>query len=446
MKKQILIGALVLLATILVVFANPILNTIEAKTLDEGETLQFDVTATAPDNGTTTFSLATGAPSWASISKKDNTTATVTLSPDYEVVSGDISESFSITVNAVDADSTDSKTFEVVVNQLPLEIHDLKAYVDDEKDSGVSEDDIGTVMDIDDVYLGSELIIVIELENLFDEDDDDIDIEDIEIEAVLYDIDDGDDLEESEDIDKIKAGDKETVELVFDIPETADDDNYDLEIDIIGENEDTGEEYEIHLDFDVSVEKKSHDLRIEKAELTPSKVKCDRDAELYLKIKNLGKDEEDEVRVTVENEALGLSFSESDIEIEDDPDEPWTKTIMIDASDVEAGEYKIKTKVYYNDDNLEDAEDVILTVQECVVEEEEEEEEVVIVTPDTTQQVDTTTDSTTTTDTTADDTDMIETYETGFFSSSNLLIILLIIGIVVVVILNILMLTIAFRR
>ncbi len=434
MKKQILIGVLVLLAAALVVLANPILTAIPAQTVEEGQSMSFSVITTTPDNGDTVFSLATGAPSWASIAKVDNTHATVTLNPDLDVVSSksDISEDFSITVVAQDGDLVeDTQTFTATVTQLPLKVYNLEVRVDDDRVSGIDEDEIDTIMDIDDVYLGSEIKIEIELKNLFDE------VEDIKIDAVLYDIDDGDDLEEEDDINKIKAGERsDPIELVFEVPETANDETYELEITITGDNEDTNEEYEIVLKFDVNVEKKSHDLRIDKAELTPSTVSCDRTSDFYLRIKNLGDSEEDEVRVTVENSALGLSFSESDIEMDDDVDEEWTKTITIDAEGIAPGEYKIKTKVYYNDDNLEDIQDVILTVQSCAQEEEEEESEpepVVIVTPDAEE------------DATSDDSNVIETYEDGFFDNG-MTNILLIAGIIIVLILNIVLLVVAFRR
>ncbi|MBW2993198.1 hypothetical protein KY317_01335, partial [Candidatus Woesearchaeota archaeon] len=71
MKKQILIGVLVLLAAALVVLATPVINTIGAKTINEGETLTFDVTVSL-HNGSVIYSLATGAPSWASIVNKDD--------------------------------------------------------------------------------------------------------------------------------------------------------------------------------------------------------------------------------------------------------------------------------------------------------------------------------------------------------------------------------------
>lgn len=437
MKKQILIGALVLLATILVVFANPIMDAITDKNVFEGQTLEFNVTATAPDNGTTTFTV-TGA-TWATITKISDISAKIKLSPANGLITRGDTATYTINAVATDGNSTDTKSFTTTVEKR-LKVNDLKVYVDDKKVSGISEDEAANVMDIDDVYVSSKLKVEIELKNLFD-DKEDIAIEDIEIEGVLEEIDDGDDLEETAEVSDLDAEEKDTAELLFDIPETAEDDTYNLVVTITGDNEDTNEEYEITLEFNVNVEKKSHDLRIDRAELTPAAVSCDRTSELYLKIRNFGKNDEDEIRVTVENTALGIKFEEKDISLDSDIDEYWTKTIPIDAKNLAAGDYKLSTKVYYDVDKLFDIKDVLLTVQKCVVAAEEQpaaEPEVVVVTPPAAPAAAT---GTTT------GSDITETFEgAGFFESTNMVPILLIVGIVAVIILIVLMLVLVFRR
>ncbi|RLE43368.1 hypothetical protein DRJ48_01095, partial [Candidatus Woesearchaeota archaeon] len=66
------------------------------------------------------------------------------------------------------------------------------------------------------------------IENLYS-DDDDVDIENVVLRATIKDIDEGDDLEEESNEIKIRADDKETISVTFDIPLKVEADTYDLE-------------------------------------------------------------------------------------------------------------------------------------------------------------------------------------------------------------------------
>ena len=89
-----------------------------------------------------------------------------------------------------------------------LEVYDLKVEVDGDKDSSADED--GGTID-NDVRPGSEITMDITLKNLYSSDDD-INIENIDITGTIYDIDDGEDIDESDSIDKIKQR-KKTVDF-----------------------------------------------------------------------------------------------------------------------------------------------------------------------------------------------------------------------------------------
>jgi hypothetical protein len=238
-----------------------------------------------------------------------------------------------------------------------LKITELKAYVDGDKDSGVDEDG-GR---IDDVKPGSEVKIDLEISNLYSRSED-IEIENIEAVATIFDIDDGDEMEEESDELEINADDEEKVELIFNIPLDVEEDTYDMTIELIGDDE-YGWEYEHTIYLELDVDKENHELKILDADIGPSTIKCDRNVRLGLMMINIGKSDED-VDLTIENEQLGLSIEE-DFELsEDEGDNDLEGEYYIKiGDDVEAGTYQIKVTAGYG--NKEETETLELNVENC---------------------------------------------------------------------------------
>ena len=71
----------------------------------------------------------------------------------------------------------------------------------------------------------------IEITNIFPENHDEVEIEDIEITITIEDIDDGDEIEEEDEFDDLKAGDDDSVKIQFDIPLEVDEDDFTVIID-----------------------------------------------------------------------------------------------------------------------------------------------------------------------------------------------------------------------
>lgn len=128
-----------------------------------------------------------------------------------------------------------------------LKLKDIKVFVGGKKETGADEDG-GKI----DVIPGSKLELKIELENLYTENED-IEIEDITVEGTLEDIDSGNDIEDSVSSFDLKAQKDKKVALEFNIPDQVDDEDYELIIEIEGENE-RGFTYSKTIEFEVEVE------------------------------------------------------------------------------------------------------------------------------------------------------------------------------------------------
>ncbi|MBN2458435.1 hypothetical protein JXB31_04875, partial [Candidatus Woesearchaeota archaeon] len=275
--------------------------------------------------------------------------------------------SHNVVVQVSDGSATATQEFTISVSKLKLGINSLKADCSPEDcDDNLDEATGGS---IDNVVPGSTLELEIRVENLWDDDEDDHDIENIEVEAVLEEMGDEDDQEVDADFDDLEPGDKsDRITLEFDIPWEADEDTYELELTITAEDED-GTDYEIELTIDVEVEKESHKLWIKRSEATPQMISCNRNVDIITEVKNVGSKDEDGVELVLENSDLGISISEFfDLEAGeyDDDDTERKKIYSFKIADsVKAGSYNIEMKAYYEDEDEWERAMIPLIVQSC---------------------------------------------------------------------------------
>lgn len=247
-----------------------------------------------------------------------------------------------------------------------LDIDEIEVEVDGSS-SGADED--GGDID-EDVMPESTITFDITLENLYN-DDTEMLIEDITIEAVFEDIDDGDDLEVTVDITEIEAEDDETVTISFDIPLIVEIDEYDLVLTIEAEDE-NGLRFEYEIEYVVEIEKEKHEVRITEFEVEPSQVSCERLISMNYQLLNLGEEEED-VDVSITNQQLEIDRSSSKTLSEDvdDSSNQLSDSLSIMIPDnISAGTYRILLEAeYYNDIVTNRYVDFI--VSECIREEPE---------------------------------------------------------------------------
>ncbi len=136
---------------------------------------------------------------------------------------------------------------------------------------GDSSDSVDDEDRVKEIKPGDEVEVEATAENTFDDGNDDVDIEDVEL-LVL--IDDRDlDVDEDADMGDIGADEEETETVNFDVEEDADDDTYDMEITIEGEDE-HGAQHGERINLDFEVEKNRHEIRIQDITVLPTSASC----------------------------------------------------------------------------------------------------------------------------------------------------------------------------
>jgi len=244
-----------------------------------------------------------------------------------------------------------------------LEIADLEVTIDGDTDSNINDgDEIGEKAKPE-----SEIEFEIKIANNYDDRDNDIEIQDVVVTVTIMDIDDGDDLEEESESFDLDADEYKRVDIKFDLPLRINEGTYDVEIDVEGEDEE-GIEHTVHWELKLEVDKKSHEVSIRRAVVSPSTLKCSRSATLNVEVINLGTHDEDETVLTITNSDLDIDISE-EFELNEDPDDDdntYSKRVEIRlGSDFQAGNYPISIKLYYNTNILDDSRVVDLFVEDC---------------------------------------------------------------------------------
>jgi hypothetical protein len=251
-----------------------------------------------------------------------------------------------------------------------LDLEEIEVSVDG--DSSGADEDGG---DIDeDVMPESTITFDITLANLYD-DDTEMLIEDISIEAILEDIDDGDDIEQTTDITEIEADDEESVELEFEIPLIVEIDEYDLVLTIEGEDE-NGLKFNYEIEYIVEVEKEKHELRVTDFNIEPAQVSCERLLSLNYEILNLGEEEED-AEITITNSELGIDKKMSKTlseDIDDSSNQLSDSMSIMLPENITQGTYRVLLEAEYYSDTTASRYFELL-VNECVEETPVEEKE-----------------------------------------------------------------------
>lgn len=232
----------------------------------------------------------------------------------------------------------------------------------------------------------SDVEFSIEVEN---NNDKDFDLEDVYAELIIYDIDDGDDLEYESDEKDIREGRTSTFKINTKIPLLVDEDSYDVELIVYGEDE-YGREYSVKKTYELQVEKDRYEIYISNLEVFPDKISCSGYAELTGTVYNIGSRDID-LQITATNSDLDLKYSEIVILSEDPFDEENKFRISIPIRIEDAQETTRNTISFYfkgldRADSIYELRDVVLDVEKCPQQEQETEEnnndeDIIIVTP-----------------------------------------------------------------
>ncbi|HJN56557.1 MAG TPA: hypothetical protein QGI22_01175 [Candidatus Woesearchaeota archaeon] len=221
-----------------------------------------------------------------------------------------------------------------------LNVKDIKVYVDGKKENSADEDG-GKI----DAVPGSKIKLKIDIENL----DDNIDIEEITVEGTLEDIDIGLDLEDEADEFKINSGKNKDVSLEFNIPLAAEEDDYDLTLEIEGENE-FNVPYSISTNFEVEIKKEKHNLIFDEI-TSDNNILCNSQAQLKIKLANIGKEKEN-IELTILNEELKINTKENIIL---NIGKTFEKTYSLQIPKDKSGTFPIIISAAYNNGNDNEA-------------------------------------------------------------------------------------------
>jgi hypothetical protein len=144
------------------------------------------------------------------------------------------------------------------------------------------------------------------------------------------------------------------------LPEDLDVDDYKLRV-IVSNRNGGHESYE----YDLQVNTKRHDVRIEDAVLSPNSVKAGQAFLATVRLENKGQKDEDDVRVTVSVPALGISDVDYIDEIENGDEEEETEELFLRVPKcAEAGVYDVTIEAQYNDRRSSTMETTQITVLE----------------------------------------------------------------------------------
>jgi hypothetical protein len=323
------------------------------------------LTTTAPDTwitGTTPATLAKGA--------SFSVTVTSTI-PENADSGTDTIGNLVFTSNQV------NKTAAIKTNaRSMLEFDSVKVSIED--GSWDSVNDGGTADD--EARPGDTFAVKVKMENLFSDNDNDYDIENVEIRATFFGAgESGDDIDgDSEDFD-VDSGDKSSeIELEFDDDEIDWESNDGkLKMELFADGTDgNGARHTANYTLYIDVERESSAEIIFTRFDAPSSVECGRSFTIYADGRSIGKKSEDETVLKIQNSNLGIDVREEfemgaydDDEcdaLDGDEDDciefNFRKTVQV-PSDLSTGTHTIVGKLYRDDGNKQtDEEDLSITI------------------------------------------------------------------------------------
>ena len=195
-------------------------------------------------------------------------------------------------------------------------------------------------------------------------------IEDIEATATIDGINNNDDLEESSKSFDLRAQSDKTALIKFDVPLNVDEDTFGMLLSV-GGRDNNGTRHTADWNLELNVEKKKHEVIIEKVSLAPDSVKCKRDVEFTVKIINIGEEDENGISLKIKSEDLGIDEVIGNIKINSGSDDnSYAKAINLKApNSTEAGTYQIRISVYSKSNDRFDEKNIELKVEDCIKEE-----------------------------------------------------------------------------
>ena len=245
-----------------------------------------------------------------------------------------------------------------------IEFRDVQVESNDHKETVKEGDDFNRVK------VGEELTISGDVYNLFTKSDS-IKIEDVEVDLTIYNIDDGDDYEDSADLGDISPTRHEGFDFSYDVPyDLKDKETYDVDLHVSGED-DNGNTHEKTMSFTITIDRDMNKLKITRVEFNPSTVSCSRNTEIDMRVMNYGSNDQKKVTYQVVSQNSAITYNQilREVKLDSNPskdDNEVTKIFPLTIpKTLPAGDYKFKAIVYYNDDHEADETYFTLKVVDC---------------------------------------------------------------------------------
>lgn len=322
------------------------------------------VSSTASSGYAITF---TGAPTSLAAAAVATVTVNGKIADNHDAVNSALDDGAfsvgSIVATGSDGNSTISGSGDLKVQmENHLEIKDIFVTVNGDEEHSLDDGD-----EVDDLKPGDSIDIRVVVENTYNNnDDEDIDLEDITINVVL---DDSDfDIDEDEDLGDLSAEDEDSV--TFSNIEIEDDasGSYTVKISVEGRGEGSfSGRHGATAEFDLNVDRESHEITINGASLSPSRLACDKNTfDVKMKLKNIGKSDEDEVAIEVAIPSLGVNVMKEDISIDESDESSRTIPVLL-GTNVKPGTYSVELTSFWNNDIESDQATLSLIVDPCAV-------------------------------------------------------------------------------
>jgi hypothetical protein len=220
---------------------------------------------------------------------------------------------------------------------------------------------------IRDLQPGDQIEMRFRLENKFHDDYDYGDIEGT-IRIELDDSDFDDDVDEEDDF-AIDSGERmptsEEVVLSFDIPQTAEENDYTLSIRIEGEDE-NGARYETNWEVTLEVERRRDDLRVTNLQVSPQELSCSRTATVTGSVNNIGSNRQSHTVFALVNQNLRINERlNMDLASGTSNRNSQSFQIPIDLKNAQPGTYELEARAFYDFTVPIDRKTASITVTAC---------------------------------------------------------------------------------